>query len=100
MHFDVWLALPSAAAVSGFIDDVPCLALENCLSQHAEGKGNDKLSVISKGSVSQLKTSEFRLLTVYSCFRSCPCLSNPVLHEELLRLNKMGDNTFPAVLAA
>lgn len=68
--------------------------------QHAEGKGNDKLSVISKGSVSQLKTSEFRLLTVYSCFRSCPCLSNPVLHEELLRLNKMGDNTFPAVLAA
>lgn len=39
MHFDVWLALPSAAAVSGFIDDEPCLALENCLSNTLKGKG-------------------------------------------------------------
>lgn len=68
--------------------------------EHAEGKGNDKMSVISKGNVSQRKPSEFRLLTVLKLVLELPCLSNPVLHEELLKFSKKGAVTFPDVLVA
>lgn len=40
--------------------------------EHAEGKGNGKMSVISKGSVSQRKPSEIRLLTVWELFLELP----------------------------
>lgn len=63
MHFDVWLALPRATGNVPFYR-CPIPGPGKLPLEHAEGKGNDKMSVISKGSASQVKTSEFRLLTV------------------------------------
>lgn len=64
MHFDVWLTWPRAVGHIRFYIQCPMPGPGKLPVEYAEGKRNDKLSVISKGSVSQLETSEFRLLTV------------------------------------
>lgn len=61
MYFDVWLALPHAAGDVRFYRRWPMPGPAKLPLEHVEGKGNDKMSVISKRSVSP---SEFKLLTV------------------------------------
>lgn len=81
MPFDVCLALPWLWEMSGFIDDVPYLALGSCPSNTMKGNGSTKMSVIPKRSASQLKRR-----TVRTWFWSYLCLSNPVLQEVLLNM--------------